>query len=145
MIQQLISNIVLQLTTEDSEVTPSFIHGWKGWNNLKADKITDTVIILLEPVTSNDKLLGNYIEETYPIMLAFLQKSQLDYNPDQELIITDRMRRLRARFIYLASQSIQFKYVTDIITSDEFKVKDAALSGVGLQIKLTPMNGIPGC
>ena len=145
MIQQIIAQIVSELVVEDGSVAPTFIHGWKGWNNLATDEIQNTVVILIEPVTSNDKVVGSMYEESYPLLLAFLEKSELEYNPEQELIYTDRMRRLRAKFVYKLENSSLVRYVSNIITSDEFKVKDSCLTGVGLQITVVPIPTINVC
>lgn len=147
MIQQLIASIVSELAVEGITpvVAPTFVHGWAGWNNLAVDEIQNTVVILLEPVVSEDSLKGNFIEEKYPLEIAFLEKSELEESPSDELVHTDRMRRLRAKFIYKAAQSPLFRYVDNIKSYDNFKVKDVCLSGVGLQIRLTPMEGVTGC
>lgn len=147
MIQQLIGNIVAQLIVEDSSpsVAPTYIHGSKGWTNLAVDEITNTVVLLIEPVQSNNILEGALMIETYPVLMVFLEKSELDWTPDQQLVVIDRMRRLCNKFIYKATQSAELRYVRDIIISDEYNLKDAGLSGVGLQIKLTPLLTVPIC
>lgn len=145
MIQQIIQQIVSELTLEVSGDAPLFIHGWRGWNNLATDEVADTVVILIEPVTSEDRIVGSMYEETYPLLMAFLEKSELEYNPDQELVYTDRMRRLRAKFIYKLQNSDSIRSVTGIVTSDEFKVNDSSLTGVGLQVRVTLLPTIDVC
>lgn len=145
MIQQIIESIVSELVVENGTDAPTFIHGPKGWNNLTTDEIKNVVIILIEPVTSQDVLIGAHLQEKYPLLLAFLEKSELEYSPEQELVFTDRMRRLRAKFVYKCSLDSRIREIENIVTSDEFKVKDACLSGVGLQITITPVNGPVVC
>lgn len=147
MIQQIIRDIVAELQVEDSNpsIAPTFIFGTKGWNNLNGDEIENTIVVLIEPVTSQDRFVGALIQESYPLLLAFLEKSELENTPEQELVYTDRMRRLRAKFLYRLKQSSLIQDVTNITTSDEFKVMDACLSGVGLQVTVVPLQGQSAC
>lgn len=147
MIQQILANIISQLAIEGSSpsAAPTFIHGWKGYQNIASDEVLGTIAYLYEPVTSNDIVVGSYLQETYPVLMGFFEKSEVEWTPEQHLEVVDRMRRIRAKFIYLCKQSPLFRYVESPITSDEFNIYDVNLSGVGLQIKLTPLAGIPVC
>lgn len=147
MIQQLLKTISDQMTIEGSSPAkvPTFLHGWKGLNNLVADEIENTLITLIDPVQSNSTLRGNVMKDSYTLLMAFLEKSELDWSPDQHLVVIDRMRRLCAKFVYACKQSDLFSDVGDPIISDEYNVFDCGLSGVGLQIKITPQIPTPVC
>lgn len=147
MIQQLLNTISDQMIIEGSSPSnaPTFLHGWKGWNNLSADEIENTLIIVVEPIQSNSTLRGNVMKDAYPLLMLFLEKSELDWSPDQHLIVIDRMRRLCAKFVYACKQSDVFSDVGDPTISDEYNVFDCGLSGVGLQIKITPQIPTPVC
>jgi hypothetical protein len=147
MIQQLVRQIANQLTVEGGSppIAPSYIHGQKGWSNLKADKITNTLIILFDPVQSDSKLIGNLMQDKYPLLMLFAEKSKLDWTPDQHLVVIDRMRTLCAQFIYKCTKSGLFSHIEDFVISDEYNAFDVCLSGVGLQIKLTPTIGAKPC
>jgi hypothetical protein len=145
MIQQLVGTIVSGLTIEGDSIAPTYLHGWKGWNNLIADELQGTVVILIDPVVSNSTLVGSLSKDKYPLLILFLEKSDLEWTPDQHLVVIDRMRRLCTKFMYAAKQSDLFSEVIDFIISDEYCIMNVGMSGVGLQVKITPTLGPPVC
>jgi len=145
MIQQIISEIVSQLQVEGSTDSPTFIHGWKGWQNLVADEIKNNIVFLDEPITSNDTISGAYLQETYSLTLAFLEKNELDDTPDIILPVVDRQRIQRNKFVYLLRKNENIRGVEGIRTTDLFNVFDVNLSGVSLNITVTIINNTPIC
>lgn len=137
MIQQIINSVVIQLVVEGSNVAPVFNHGWQGWNNLIEDEIKGTVVTLVEPLISNDTLVGSLLKESYPVLILFTENTDLDYTPQQELVLNDRMRRLRAKFIYLLTNTDEVDTITNIVTRDVLKQKDKGVSGVSLEFNVT--------
>lgn len=140
MIQQIISDVVSMLRVGESNIAPTFIHGWKGWQNLVADEITNEVVFLDEPVQSNDSFSGNYLEESYVISLVFLSKNELDDSPEQILPIVDSQRIQRNKFIYLLKKNEKVRNIASIRTTDLFNVFDVNLSGVKLDLTVTLFN-----
>jgi len=147
MIQQIIAGIVAGLTVEGSSpaVAPTFIHGWKGFNNLVLDEIQNTVVVLFEPVRSEDKLLGNYVQESYPLLLAILEKAEFDNTPSQHLPVVDRCRRLKNKLLFAIKESSVISDAYNINTEDWFNAYNSNLSGVGIQITVVPLRGNPVC
>lgn len=145
MIQQLVGTIVSGLTIEEDSIAPTYLHGWKGWNNIAVDELQNTLVILVDPVVSNSTLNGSVLKDKYSLLILFVEKSELEWTPEQHMPVIDRMRRLCARFIYSARQSDSFSEVSDFIITDEYNIMNVCLTGVGLQVKITPTLGPPVC
>lgn len=146
MIQQIIGTVVNGLEIEGLSVAPNFIHGHNGWNNLAVDELeVSTVILLVEPLTSQDIMVGSLIQENYPLLMAFLEKAKIDDTPSDSLVHTDRMRRLKNKFMYNLINNPLVLNVENITTKDVFKEKDGCLTGVSVQFNVTPLNSSPVC
>jgi len=145
-IQDLIGAVVALM-----DDTPTFIHGNKGWQNLEVDEIKDDVVILDEPVTSNDDYRkSGLLEENYTLIIYFFTKSELDYTPAQHKPLIEAMRTRRRDFINrLSDYSIdgqkQIRAISGIRTVDLINVFDVNYTGVMLSITITPFNFLPHC
>lgn len=127
---------------------PEFYHGTSQWQNLNADKadLDDGIVYLDEPITSDDDLTqGGYIEEAYPLRLMFLKKSKLDWTPTQHQVIISEMRTLRRKFLNKLQDDAGVRYVSDVVTTDVMNVLDANLSGVLVEVTVTPFNSESAC
>lgn len=140
MIQELIGTVVAGLTVEGESYAPTYIYGSKWWQNLVSDEVQNTIVYLFEPVQSNDTLVGNLYTESYPLLMLFAERSALDGTPADNLVYTNRMRRLRAKFIKALVDYTNVSEVTNIKTDDVFNVKDVNLCGVGLQFTVKLIN-----
>ncbi len=127
---------------------PVFYHGTSKWQNLNADKadLDDGIVYLDEPITSDDDLTqGGYIEEAYPLRLMFLKKSKIDWPPTQNKVIISEMRTLRRKFLNKLQDDAGVRYVSDVVTTDVMNVLDANLSGVLVEVTVTPFNSESAC
>lgn len=126
---------------------PSFIHGEKAWQNLQDNvDLTSGVVYLDEPITSTDTLhLSGYLEVTYPLRLFFAKKSEMDYTPAQMLPIIQACREWRREFIVRLQESATTMSIANIRTIDVLRAYDLNVTGVILQIDLTPISRDSNC
>jgi hypothetical protein len=104
------------------------------------------VVFLDEPITSNDQLTqGGYIEEEYPLSMLFVNKTELDYTPEQHRVIIDAMRVLSKRFILRLQANANIRFVKTSIRIDVTNIFDVNLSGVILKIVVVPKNTDGAC
>lgn len=133
----------------------AFIHGLKGWQNIESDEAdfpNKNVVYLDEPITSEDTFhQGGMVESRYRLSMLFLEKSQLDYSPDQQQLIIDRMRALRREFILHlkakkdSSGTHIFREISDVVTTDVHNVFDVTATGVMVTFRALPLNGDSVC
>lgn len=149
IIQDFIADIVSQMTVEGStpSVAPTFVHGDKGWQNLLVDEITNDVILLDEPVISNDSYKqSGLLEETYNTSMLFLTKGNLDNKPEDDKPLIARMRRLRKKYIDKLSASALLKDKNfNIRTIDVVNVFNVALTGCWVTMTITPIETQSRC
>lgn len=143
----LIESVVNDLTPK-----PEFIYGFKSWANLKADEKPFPVVILVEPITSDDTFhQGGLVDSSYPIFMLFLDKTELEDTPEQHRVAVDAMRDMRRDFILKlrmiknANNEHIFKSVANVRTTDTFNELDANASGVGLNFTAVPLNSDSIC
>jgi len=143
----LIESVVNDLTPK-----PTFVHGTKAWANLKGDISNFPMVILIEPIVSDDTFhQGGLVESSYPLFMLFLDKSELDMTPEQHRVMVDAMRDLRRQFI-LKMRMLKnsngehvFKSVANVRTTDTFNELDANSSGVGVNFTAVPLNSDSIC
>ena len=127
---------------------PEFYHGTSQWQNLDADKaeLSNGIVYLDEPLRSRDDVKqGGYMEETYPLSLLFLKKSELKWTPAEHQVVIAEMRTLRREFINALQSHASIRRIGDPITTDVTNVLDANLSGVFVEIDVTPFNTEAAC
>lgn len=141
----------LELTDKPQQKV-SFIHGLKGWANLEADEKQFPCVVLIEPVISNDTFhQGGLVESEYELFLLFLDRSELEYMPQQHHQIVDSMRALRRQFILRLKEAKNtyneniFKTINNIKTTDTFNELDVNTSGVGVTLLAKPFNAEGVC
>ena len=143
----IIESVVADLTPK-----PEFLYGFKSWANLKADEKKFPIVILVEPITSDDTFhQGGLVDSSYPIFMLFLDKTELDWTPEEHRVVVDAMRDLRRQFILKlrmlknANGEHVFKSVAEVRTTDTFNELDANASGVGINFTATPLNSDSVC
>jgi hypothetical protein len=142
-----IESVVSDLTPE-----PEFFSGAKGWANLKADEKVFPMVMLIEPITSNDTFhQGGLVDSAYPIFMLFLDRTELRDTPEQQRVIVDAMRDLRRQFILRLKKKTNangehiFKSIENVETIDTYNELDANASGVGVKFTATPLNSDSVC
>jgi hypothetical protein len=151
MIVDLIKSIVQSLPVTDSPISyPNFIHGEKDYQNLLAEGVNfdlqDVTVFLDQPISSNDDIKkSGYIEETYPLSMAFLKRSELDFTPDQHQVLIDQMRVLRKRFLNRLTSNSNVKSVSSVQTTDAINVFDVNLSGIVMKLTVVTFNNDSSC
>lgn len=146
-IQDIIGQIVAQLEVPGTSpaVPPTYIHGWKGWENLKADEILNDIVFLDLPVSDDFIGKAKFIEESYNLYLHFYTKSELDFTPDQHLPLIARMRIQRQRFINNLRDSGLIKEIKSMRTIDVVNALDVNMTGVIVSLTVVPLKMNPIC
>ena len=148
------SSIITIIETAVADLTPKpeFLYGFKSWANLQADEKVFPIVVLVEPITSNDDFSNvGTVNSSYPIFMLFLDKTELADTPEQHRVKVDLMRELRRQFILklkLTKNTYNehiFKSITDVRTTDTFNELDSNASGVGLNFTATPLNSDSVC
>ena len=136
---------LIEEVVDDLTPKPEFIYGFKSWANLKADEKKFPIVILVEPITSDDTFhQGGLVDSSYPIFMLFLDKTELEDRPEDHRVVVDAMRTLRRQFILKlkiknnSNGEHVFKDISDVRTTDTFNELDANASGVGLNFTATP-------
>ena len=143
---------IIEAVVADLTPKPVFMYGFKSWANLKADEKTFPIVILVEPITSDDTFRqGGLVDSSYPIFMLFLDRTELANTPEEHRPVVDSMRELRRQFILklkLAKNSYNehiFKSIDNVKTTDTFNELDVNASGVGLNFTATPLNSDGVC
>lgn len=148
------SSIITVIESIVSELTPKpeFIYGFKSWANLQADEKPFPVVILVEPIISDDTFhQGGLVDSSYPMFMLFLDKTELDYTPEQHRSAVDAMRELRRQLILRLKAKKNsdgdhvFKSITNVRTTDTFNELDANSSGVSVNFTAVPLNSDSIC
>ena len=143
-IVQYIGSIVAQMSNH-----PKFLHGTKAWQNLLADEIdyTNGAVFMddtLQAPLNIEK--SGYITETYPILIAFFKKGNIDDTPDQQQAIISAMQSLCREFITrLFNDSDNVKNFKGIKISYLINMMDANLHGISLNITFDYYNNASIC
>lgn len=143
---------VIESVVADLVPEPEFMFGLAGWNNLRADERKFPVVILVEPITSDDTFhQGGLVDSSYPTYMLFLDKTELDWTPEQHRVVIDSMRDLRRQFILRLKKKANangehiFKSIENVKTVDTFNELDRNTSGVGVSFIATPLNSGSVC
>jgi hypothetical protein len=143
---------IIQEVVSDLTPKPEFIYGFKSWANLKADDKAFPIVILVEPITSDDTFhQGGLVDSSYPIFMLFLDRTELADTPEQHRVAVDAMRDLRRQFILRLKKKANangehiFKSIDNVRTTDTFNELDANASGVGINFTATPLNSDSVC
>lgn len=147
----LIENIVADLDPQ-----ADFLHGTKGWQNIKADNtILHTIVFLDEPIFSNDTFFqGGLVDSSYPLRMMFLKQSKHEDKPEQSRVAIDEMRELRRQFILRLKAKIVtatnekiFKEITNVQTTDLINARefDRYLTGCLVTFTAVPLNSDSVC
>ncbi len=146
IIQDEIATIVSTMIIEGGTVAPTFIHGEPGWINLEADEILNDIIVLDEPIVSDDTYnKGGLLEESYRLKLFFWTKSPFDATPAQHKPLIAAMRNSRRKFLNKLSQSPAIRSFNSIRTIDVKNALNVNLSGVMLSVTVIPFNETTRC
>ncbi len=143
---------VIEQVVSELEPKPTFIYGFKSWANMKADEKPFPIVILVEPITSDDTFRqGGLADSSYPLFILFLDRTELAHTPEQHRVAVDRMRDLRRQFILRLKAAKNsygehiFKDIANVRTTDTFNELDANASGVGVNFTATPLNSDSVC
>lgn len=138
MIRPLLANIVL------NSVGLTMGHGDDAWNNLRADNGTTDLVLLVDPIKFNITNL-TFLKESYPVIMLFLRKSELDNTPEQLATITEVPRNYVRAFIAGCRDESRIDSITSINSVEVLHLFDSDYSGWMLYCSITPANSGTPC
>jgi hypothetical protein len=146
LVEGLDTGILSDPEDENSDFVPAtFFHGEESYQNKEGDEMELPGVFLFEPIVSNDEIKGSLIEETYPTKMFFANKSETDWTPEQHQVVIGAMRELSRKFLVALRSSEKVRYVKNIKRTDVKNLFDVNLSGVFLEVSITPFNSNPAC
>lgn len=112
-------------------------YGDKGWQNLFGDELETTAVYLNGPTVFKIPNTLNMAEK-YTVTMLFLQKSELDFSPEQQDVATEVPRQLLRAFVQYcrAHQGIQLFEMVEAI--EVWNILDSNASGWALICNITP-------
>lgn len=141
-ITDIIEDIVSQLVVPNTSpaIAPDFEYGSKYWENLVLDEVDNHVVWLWWPIASDDTFQGNtpFLNETFKISVAFLEKSELDETPQQKRDALDRQREQHKRFFAKLKERIEVLEVSNIRTEEVINMFNVNMDGCicGFSVKI---------
>jgi len=137
-IKQIVEDIVSKLPAP----VGTFRFGWKSFLNLKADEEGAFPLRYLDaPIISDDSVKqSGLVESDYPLTIAFLDKSELDFTPEQHEKIVSVQRAQSRKFITRIQNDERIHFVKKVKTTEVINVFDINLTGVVLEITVTPFS-----
>lgn len=138
MIRQLLATAVFNSTGFEMK------HGDEGWNNLRADEGTSRAVYMLDPIKFNITDL-TFMQETYPVIMLFMQKSQLDMTPEQLDSITSLPRQDLRAFVAYCRDCEEIQQISDVSAVEFWHVYDSDYSGWMLYFNCKPEMIEPAC
>lgn len=121
------------------EQTPyNFGRGEQSWQNYIADSEVLPAVYLDEPISSSFKLLpGGVIQEVYELKLLVLQKSQLDWTPEQHATVIELARQQARKLTILINESDSVQSFANPKILEFKNLFDSNLSGVVMTSEIT--------
>lgn len=126
----------------------SFIHGPKGWMNLKADEAEKDIVWLGYPITGNDAhQKTGAVETSWPMQIFFGGKSTIsgDDNIDQIRVVVSRMMTYALQFELRLRADSRVKTVTNCVRNEVHSLTDRALAGCFLTCTVVTYNESSVC
>lgn len=120
----------------------TFIHGDEAYQNAVADRKKFPLVFLDEPIISNDEpKQSGYIEETYPVKIAFMWQSKMDWTPEQHQPLIDKaMADARAFVLRIMADSTNVGKVSNVKRVGFRNFLDANASGCFLFMNILKRN-----
>lgn len=140
---------LLQTIADDLSTTVTFVHGEREYQNLVADDLEFPALFVDEPIFSNDTVHDSmYIESAYPLVVLFLEKTDLDMPHDDVDSKIGDMRSLAREFTVRLLEKTDgngMRYIRSHrnmrrIDIPFAKDKDVVVSGCRLEIEVVPFN-----
>ena len=144
-ITDIIEEIVSTMTVPGSSpaIAPNFEYGSKYWQNLNLDEVDNHVVWLWWPIASDDTFQGPtpFLNETFKISIAFLEKSELEDTPAQKRAALDRQRTQHKVFFGKLKERTDVFEVSNIRTEEVINMfnvnMDGCICGFACKIKNT--------
>jgi len=138
-IKQIVALVFAGLTDPANH---TFRIGWKTFQNFKADEEAVFPLRYLDtPIVGNDSLKqSGLIETDFPLTIGFLDKTKLDATPEEHDVIIQEQRRQSTIFITACQNSSLIHFVKTVKRTEIVNIFDLNLSGIILEITLTPFN-----
>lgn len=121
---------------------------FENWTtaNVKADKIDYPAVINVLPVSGSINLNKNKLRDYPNCIIAFVDKTDLDFDGTENESIVDKCKALAMEFILTANASGLFEQIDgDIPYSVIYDQLDVNVTGVSIELQLKETQGTVLC
>lgn len=114
--------------------------------NVKADSIDYPAVINVLPVSGNINLNKNKLRDYPNCLIAFVDKTDLDFDGSENDTIVDKCKALAMEFILTANASGLFEQIDgDVPYSVIYDQLDVNVTGVSIELQLKEAQGTVLC
>lgn len=124
--------------------SPGYIYEDWSTANVKLDKVLDfPVVVNVLPVSGKFHLSGTQMRDYPNCFIAFLDKTEFDFDGSENEDIVERCKDMAREFILLANRSRLFSPISgDIEYSVVYDKLDVNLTGIVLALRMEELQGL---
>ncbi|MCS2335466.1 hypothetical protein [Bacteroides sp. BFG-606] len=114
--------------------------------NLRLDKLPFPAVVNVLPVSGRFNMGKNQLKDYPNMLIAFLDKTDFDFDGEDNDLIVEKCKNLAREFILRANESRLFEYIEgDIYYSVVYDKLDVNVTGVVIELTPKEINGIGLC
>ena len=114
--------------------------------NLRLDKLPFPAVVNVLPVSGRFNMGKNQLRDYPNLLIAFLDKTDFDFDGEDNDLIVEKCKNLAREFILRANESRLFEYIEgDIYYSVVYDKLDVNVTGVVIELTPKEINGIGLC
>jgi hypothetical protein len=114
--------------------------------NLRLDKLPFPAVVNVLPVSGRFNMGKNQLRDYPNMLIAFLDKTDFDFDGEDNDLIVEKCKNLAREFILRANESRLFEYIEgDIYYSVVYDKLDVNVTGVVIELTPKEINGIGLC
>lgn len=114
--------------------------------NLRLDKLPFPAVVNVLPVSGRFNMGKNQLKDYPNMLIAFLDKTDFDFDGENNDLIVEKCKNLAREFILRANESRLFEYIEgDIYYSVVYDKLDVNVTGVVIELTPKEINGIGLC
>lgn len=123
---------------------PYIFENW-ATANIALDNSVFPVALNVLPVSGTYKLSNTRLLDCNNCMIAFLDKTDFDFDGEENGQIIERMKTLSKEFIKRINSCGYFKYTDSVNYSVVYDKLDVNVTGIVIELKLEEINGFNLC
>lgn len=123
-------------------------YAFDNWQtaNLRLDKLPFPAVVNVLPVSGRFNMGKNQLKDYPNMLIAFLDKTDFDFDGEDNDLIVEKCKNLAREFILRANESRLFEYIEgDIYYSVVYDKLDVNVTGVVIELTPKEINGIGLC